>query len=76
MTTTLYHPRPERWPQFTLRGLLIAVTLTALLMPQLLAEYRRWEAEQERLEFKREMVRAIKDMYRGSGFEPYIELDD
>ena len=29
--TTLYHPRPERWPQFTLRGLLFAVTLTGLV---------------------------------------------
>ena len=28
---TLYHPRPERWPQFTLKGLLIGVTLAALL---------------------------------------------
>jgi hypothetical protein len=27
---TLYHPRPERWPQFTLRGLLIATTLSAI----------------------------------------------
>jgi hypothetical protein len=25
--TTLYHPRPERWPQFTLRGLLALVTV-------------------------------------------------
>jgi hypothetical protein len=24
---SLYHPRPERWPQFSLRGLLIVVTL-------------------------------------------------
>jgi len=29
----LYHPRPERWPQWSLKGLLIAVTLAALLVP-------------------------------------------
>jgi len=37
---TLYHPRPERWPQFTVKGLLIAVTLAALLMPCLVAAHR------------------------------------
>ena len=25
--TTLYHPRPERWPQFTLSGLFVLVTI-------------------------------------------------
>jgi len=41
---TFYHPRPERWPQFTLKGLLIAVTLSALLLPWAIAEYRRLAA--------------------------------
>jgi len=36
----LYHPLPKRWPQFTLRGLLVATTLAALLMPWAIAEYR------------------------------------
>ena len=40
--TPLYHPRPERWPQFSLRRLLIATTLTALLLPWAVAEYRAW----------------------------------
>jgi len=40
--TPLYHPRPKRWPQFTLRGLLVVVTLAALLMPWAIAEYRWW----------------------------------
>jgi len=47
MGTPLYHPRPERWPQFTLRGLLVATVLVALLMPQLVAEYRRQEGLQK-----------------------------
>jgi hypothetical protein len=42
----LYHPRPERWPQVSLRGLLVIVTLAALLTPWAIAEYRAWnEAE-------------------------------
>jgi hypothetical protein len=41
---TLYQPRPERWPQFTLRGLFVVVTLAALLMPWAVAEYRAWQA--------------------------------
>ena len=28
----LYHPRPERWPQFTLRGLLIGLTVLGVLL--------------------------------------------
>src|ERR1051325_4630494 len=28
--TTLYHPRPERWPRFTLRGLFVVVTLVSV----------------------------------------------
>src|SRR5947209_5424535 len=27
MTPPLYKPRPERWPQFSLRGLMVIVTL-------------------------------------------------
>ena len=38
----LYHPRPERWPQFTLKGLLIAFALAALLMPWTCTQYRYW----------------------------------
>ena len=41
--TPLYHPRPDRWAQFSLRGLLIAVTLAALLMPWAITEYRAWQ---------------------------------
>jgi len=29
--TSFYHSRPERWPQFTLKGLLIATTVAAVL---------------------------------------------
>ena len=39
----LYHPRPERWPQWSLRGLLIAVTLAALLTPVVRIEYLAWQ---------------------------------
>ena len=42
--TALYHPRPERWPQFTLRGLMIAMVLAAVLsatvLPQAIRAYR------------------------------------
>ena len=41
--TLLYHPRPERWPQVSLRGLLVSTTLVALLVPWWVAEYRAWE---------------------------------
>src|ERR1051325_8598191 len=27
---TLYHPRPERWPQFSLRGLLLTLTILSV----------------------------------------------
>jgi hypothetical protein len=30
--TTPYHPRPERWPQFTLRGLFVLVTIFGVAM--------------------------------------------
>jgi hypothetical protein len=46
MTAPLYHPRPERWPQFSLRGLLVVVTLAGLLMPWAVAEYRAWQARE------------------------------
>jgi hypothetical protein len=42
MTPFHYHPRPERWPQVSLRGLLVVVTLSALVMPWAVAEYRAW----------------------------------
>ena len=32
MTNPLYHPRPGRWPQFTLRGLFVLVTVFACIM--------------------------------------------
>jgi len=41
---SLYHPRPDRWPQVSLRGLLIVVALIALSMPWTMAEYRAWTA--------------------------------
>jgi hypothetical protein len=46
MVTTLYHPRRERWPQFTLRGLLVVVTLTALLMPWVKAQHQHWRCRE------------------------------
>ena len=30
--TPLYHPRPERWPQFTLRGLFVVVTVLGVFL--------------------------------------------
>ena len=38
----LYKPRAERWPQFSLRGLLTVVTLAALFMPWAIQQYRAW----------------------------------
>jgi hypothetical protein len=29
---SLYHPRPERWPQVSLKGLLVLVTVSALIV--------------------------------------------
>jgi len=44
--TAHYQPRPERWPQFTLRGLLVVVTLvsvlTATVLPSAIATCREW----------------------------------
>jgi len=60
---TLYHPRPERWPQFTLRGLFIAVTLVAFLTPQIPVVYRSWENQQRR--YRR--IRAFEEATRHTG---------
>ena len=47
---TLYHPRPERWPQVSLRGLLVAVALVAAPLAWLGAQVKwihdRHEARQ------------------------------
>ena len=51
--TPLYHPRPERWPQFTLRGLLVTTTLASLLMPWGIAEYQTWHARAARAKVTR-----------------------
>ena len=46
--TALYHPRPERWPQVSLRGLLTALTLACVLaatiLPDAIAAFREWSA--------------------------------
>jgi pilus assembly protein TadC len=63
MGSPLYRPRPERWPQFRLRGLFVVVTLTALLMPWAVAEYRAWE--------RRESMRALDDAIRRVLSRPY-----
>jgi len=44
--TALYHPRPERWPQFTLKGLLVALTLTGILTPCARWEHKRLQSRQ------------------------------
>jgi len=60
--TALYHPRPERWPQVSLKGLLIAVTLAALLMPSVRREYeRRMERESNR-RFYEESLRQLNEL--------------
>jgi len=33
-----YKPRPERWPQFTLRGMLVLTTLSCVLSATVLAK--------------------------------------
>jgi hypothetical protein len=43
----LSHPRPERWPQVSLRGLLVIVTLAAALTWWIPAEYQRWQRIQQ-----------------------------
>jgi len=44
--TPFYHPRPERWPQFSLRGLFFATTLAAVLsgtvLPEAVEAIRAW----------------------------------
>src|SRR5260370_1056647 len=44
--TGLYKPRPERWPQFSLRGLLLVLMLAAVLsatvLPRAIAAIREW----------------------------------
>ena len=36
----IYLPRPERWPQFSVRGLLILIALSAAVMPWALFKYQ------------------------------------
>jgi hypothetical protein len=41
--TTLYHPRPERWPQVSCKGLLVLTTLSCVLSASVLpGAYRAW----------------------------------
>ena len=40
--TNLYKPRPERWPQVSLRGLLVLTAVAAILLPSAIATYRAW----------------------------------
>ena len=49
MGNPLYEPRPERWPQFSLRGLLIVVTLAALLAQWAANKYQEWQVVQRSL---------------------------
>jgi len=53
--TPLYHPRPERWPQVSLRGLMIMVTLSAILaatvLPQAVAAFLEWRNPPSRVDF-------------------------
>ena len=43
---SLYHPRPARWPQVSLKGVFVAVTLAAFLTPWVAGEYRAWRTKQ------------------------------
>ena len=43
----------RRWPQISLKGLLIVVTLAALIMPWSLTAYRDWRARLELDKWKR-----------------------
>src|SRR5262245_59525404 len=56
-----YHPRPKRWPQVSLRGFFVLVTLSALLVPWTIAEYRRCCADAP--------LRAIQ---AGTSATPYV----
>jgi len=56
MEFPLYKPRPERWPQFTLRGLFFATTLAALLAPWAIAQYREWAELQRLLDFTEPLI--------------------
>ena len=47
----LYQPRPERWPQFSLRGLLIVVSLVALSLPWAIEEYLASQRHAQRTKF-------------------------
>ena len=47
----LYLPRPERWPQFSLRGLLIITALAAISLPWTVDEYRASQRHVQRTKF-------------------------
>jgi hypothetical protein len=44
---TLYHPRPDRWPQVSLKGLLVLMTVTCVLaataLPGAVRAYLAWK---------------------------------
>jgi len=60
--TTLYHPRPERWPQYTLRGLLVVLTLAGLLIPVVRIEYLAWQKQ----------PRVITNIRAATGMDSYV----
>jgi len=59
--TALDKPRPERWPQFSLKGFFVLVTMAALLLPWVVAKYR---IEQKR-ELLFEMERTARPRFPG-----------
>jgi len=50
----LFQPRPEHWPRFTLKGLLIVVALSALATFWGIREYNRHQWTEREREFIRD----------------------
>ena len=74
----IYHPRPERWPQVSLRGLLIVTALVALLMPKLAAEYRGWKRGRllDKLTSRQDRERKRLDALKPRRLSPQAEMDE
>src|SRR4051812_7921032 len=71
--TALYHPRPNRWPQVSLRGLLTVVTLAALLTPLAIGRGSRSIREVELKPGEvRQLVTELEAEVNNGGFDQFF----